>query len=263
MRKFKSLIMLGVMFLGMFSFTGCSLFNNNQNPEKFSYTRLEALEDTIEPLVSDYFNEKYGVEAVVTYKGIAGGVFLGPDPSSVQYYLVTVNIADGGIDNKYYVDVHGREVEGVDELYVKRESYYGQMIKERMEEWLDGYVSETNIQEYYILYHSTMSNYFPSEYEVTATADEIIKSVSSIDDNKERPSLPLYVLIPESEYEKHSNIENEFGAIRNYLVELKSKIKISVYICSNEEYEKQKAGDDSRVQPVFEFEITGENLGGT
>ena len=145
MRKFKSLIMLGVMFLGMFSFTGCSLFNNNQNPEKFSYTRLEALEDTIEPLVSDYFNEKYGVEAVITYKGIAGGVFLGPDPSSVQYYLVTVNIADGGIDNKYYVDVHGREVEGVDELYVKRESYYGQMIKERMEEWLDGYVSETNI----------------------------------------------------------------------------------------------------------------------
>ena len=154
-------------------------------------------------------------------------------------------------------------MEGVDELYVKRESYYGQMIKERMEEWLDGYVSETNIQEYYILYHSTMSNYFPSEYEVTATADEIIKSVSNIEDNKERPSLPLYVLIPESEYEKHSNIENEFGAIRNYLVELKSKIKISVYICSNEEYEKQKAGDDSRVQPVFEFEITGKNLGGT
>ena len=28
-------------------------------------------------------------------------------------------------------------MEGVDELYVKRESYYGQVIKERMEEWLD------------------------------------------------------------------------------------------------------------------------------
>ncbi len=251
------------MFLGMFSFTGCSLFNNNQNPEKFSYTRLEALEDTIEPLVSDYFNEKYGVEAVITYKGIAGGVFLGPDPSSVQYYLVTVNITNGDVDEEYYVEVHGREVEGVDELYVKSEAYYGQVIKERMEEWLDGYVNDTNIDEYCILYHSSTSNQFSAEYDASASAEEIIKSVSSIEDNKERPSLPLYVLIPESEYEKHSNIENEFGAIRNYLVELKSKIKISVYICSNEEYEKQKAGDDSRVQPVFEFEITGKNLGGT
>ena len=102
-----------------------------------------------------------------------------------------------------------------------------------------------------------------SSKRATAVAGRSKRSGWLIEDNKERPSLPLYVLIPESEYEKHSNIENEFGAIRNYLVELKSKIKISVYICSNEEYEKQKAGDDSRVQPVFEFEITGKNLGGT
>ena len=70
MRKFKSLIMLGVMFLGMFSFTGCSLFNNNQNPEKFSYTRLEALEDTIEPLVSDYFNENMALKLLSLIKGL-------------------------------------------------------------------------------------------------------------------------------------------------------------------------------------------------
>lgn len=182
---------------------------------------------------------------------------MGPDPSSVQYYLVTVNIADGSIDNKYYVNVYGREVEGVDELYVKSEAYYGQVIKERMEEWLDGYVSKTNIGEYYILYNAAISNRFPSEYEVTAAADEIIKYVSDIEDVKERPGLSFYVLIPESEYEKNTDIKNEFDAVSKHLAELKSEIKINVYICSNEEYEKQKAGDDSRIEPIVEFEITG------
>lgn len=257
LRKALSIAMTGVMVLGLFSFTGCSIFKSTNESQGFSQIRLEKLEDTVDTVVEDYFKEKYGVEATVTYKNVAGGVFLGPDPSSVQYYLVTVNITDGDIENEYYVEVHGRETEGVDELYVKSEAYYGQVIKEKMEEWLDGYVNDTKISEYYILYKFTTSNQFPGEYEVTATAEEIIKSVSSIEDNKERPSLPLYVFIPKSEYEKHSNIEDEFNVVRNNLVELNSEIKIIVYICSDEEYEKNKTEDDYRICPILKFEITG------
>ncbi|MBQ3565976.1 MAG: hypothetical protein IJA12_02240 [Oscillospiraceae bacterium] len=252
-----SIIMTGVILFGTFSFTGCSFLNFGNNPNKFSITQLENLEDTVDTVVKDYFNDKYGVEAVVTYKSIAGGVFLGPDPSSVQYYLVAVNIADGNIENKYYVDVHGRETDGIDELYVKRESYYGQVIKERMEEWLDRYMNNTYIDEYYILYKSVVTNYFPSEYEVNASVEEIIQSVSSIEDNKERPYLPLFIFIPESEYEKHNNMESEFDAIRNSLAKLNSGIKIIAYVCSDEEYERNKIDDDYRISPILEFEITG------
>ena len=237
--------------------TFCSFFKSTNESQGFSPIQLEKHEDTVDTVVEDYFMEKYGVEATVTYKNVAGNVFLGPDPSSVQYYNVTVNIADGDIDNKYYVEVHGRETEGIDELYVKSDAYYGYLIKEKMEKWLDGYMSNTNIREYYILYKFTETNQFPNTYEITATAEEIIQSVSSIKNNKERPSLPLYVFIPESEYKKHDNIENELEIIRNRLIELNSEIKLIAYVCSDEEYEKNKADDDYRISPIIKFEITG------
>ena len=124
LRKSLSIAMTGVVLLGLFSFTGCSFFKSTNESQGFSPIRLEKLEDTVDTVVEEYFMEKYGVEATVTYKNVAGNVFLGPDPSSIQYYNVTVNIADGDIDNKYYVEVHGREAEEIDELYVKSDAYY-------------------------------------------------------------------------------------------------------------------------------------------
>lgn len=254
-RKHISIILIVGILL---SLTGCSFFGKNQNdPQGFSPIRLEKLEDTVDTVVKGYFYDKYGVEADVTYKSIAGGVFLGPDPSSVQYYLVIVNITEEGVENEYYVEVHGREVNGQDELYVKKEAYYGKVIKERMEEWLDSYMCNTDIHEYYVLYNSTISNQFPSEFAINATAEEILDDVSSIEDNKDRPSLPLYLLIPESEYKEHDSIDNEFSEVRNYLIEHNSKAKIIVLVCENDEYERQKNGDDTRIDPIAEYEITG------
>ena len=127
LRKSLSIAMTGVVLLGLFSFTGCSFFKSTNESQDFSPIRLEKLEDTVDTVVEDYFMEKYGVEIDIRIENVAGNVFLGPDPSSIQYYNVTVNIADGDIDNKYYVEVHGRETEGIDELYVECESYYGQI----------------------------------------------------------------------------------------------------------------------------------------
>ncbi len=231
------------------------LSDNNSaedNSQGFSRTRLEKLEDTVDTVVGDYFNEKYGVEATVTYKGVAGGVFLGPDPSSVQYYHVAVNIADGDIENKYFVDLHGREKDGIDELYVKSDAYYGLVIKEKMEKWLDDYVNDTNIDEYCILYNSAETNQFPSEYEVNATAEEIINSVSIIEHNIDRPSLIFCVLIPQSEYAKHINIEDEFMKLKTHVSNINAKIKVNLIVYSDEDYLKRKNEDKSDVYSDFE-----------
>jgi len=255
LRKIFSIIMMALMVFGIFSMTGCSFFNTENDSQGFSKTRLEKLEDTVDTVVEDYFDEKYGVEAVVTYKGIAGGVFLGPDPSSVQYYLVTVNIANGDIVEKYYVEVHGRETEGIDELYVKSESYYGQVIKERMEEWLDEYVNNINIVEYYSSFFSAATNLFSSEYDVDASAEEIIKLVSSIGDIKERPDLTLYVIIPQSEYEKLADIENEFLELNTHINEINGKVNVSLAVYSDEDYLKEKNGDVSNFENLEKIVI--------
>lgn len=79
MRSTFSIAMMGVVILGLFSFTGCSFSKGKNESQGFSQIRLEKLEDTVDTVVEDYFMEKYGVEATVTYKNVAGGVFLGPD----------------------------------------------------------------------------------------------------------------------------------------------------------------------------------------
>lgn len=247
--------MMGVIILVLFSFTSCSFFNTEKDPQKFYKSDLEELEDTLDTVVADYFQEKYGVAATIKSKTIAGGVFLGPDPNAQQYYLVTVNISDGGIDNEYYVNVYGREVEGVDELYVKSEAYYGKIIKERMEEWLDGYVSEINFDEYYIKFYFGIVNQFPSEYDAAATADEIIKSVSSIEDNIERPSLKLYVVIPKSEYENHSDIENEFLELKTYVNEINGKVNVSLTVYNDEDYLRKKNDEKSDFEQLEKIKV--------
>ncbi|WP_207646945.1 hypothetical protein [Ruminococcus albus] len=58
-------------FIGILSLSGCSLFkNNNDGQVQLSQGALEKLEDQVDPLVEKYFNDKYGVKAVVTNKGV-------------------------------------------------------------------------------------------------------------------------------------------------------------------------------------------------
>ena len=80
MRKSLSIAMTGVMLLGLFCFTGCSFFKSTNESQGFSPIRLEKLEDTVDTVVEDYFMEKYGVEATVTYKNVAGNVFFRTRP---------------------------------------------------------------------------------------------------------------------------------------------------------------------------------------
>ena len=254
LRKVFSIIMTGVMLFGIISFTGCSFLNVGNNSKKFSITQLEKLEDTVDTVVEDYFNDKYGFEATVTYKNIAGGVFLGPDPSSVQYYLVTVNIADGDIENEYYVEVHGREAEGIDELYVKREAYYGQVIKEKMEEWLDGYVKQTVFSDYLIEFTGATQR-FPAECKLNLTAEDIISFVSNNENATVASSIYFILTVPKSEFEKSDNIYNELKTLTAYLEENNCNITVQLYIYDDNDYKQIKNGATSHFELIESIEL--------
>lgn len=254
MKKQERILILGMMLLSLFIFTGCSFFKSKNESQGFSPIRLEKLEDTVDTVVEDYFMEKYGVEATVTYKNVAGGVFLGPDPSSVQYYLVTVNIADGDIENKYYVEVHGRETEGIDELYVKRESYYGQVIKERMEEWLDGYVKQTVFSDYLIEFTGATQR-FPAECKINLTAEDIISFVSNNDNATVASSIYFILTVPKSEFEKSDNIYNELKTLTAYLEENNCNITVQLYIYDDNDYKQIKNGATSHFELIESIEL--------
>lgn len=254
MKKQERILILGMMLLSLFIFTGCSFFKSKNESQGFSPIRLEKLEDTVDTVVEDYFMEKYGVEATVTYKNVAGNVFLGPDPSSVQYYNVTVNIADGDIDNKYYVEVHGRETEGIDELYVKRESYYGQVIKERMEEWLDGYVKQTVFSDYLIEFTGATQR-FPAECKLNLTAEDIISFVSNDENATVASSIYFILIVPKSEFEKSDNIYNELKTLTAYLEENNCNITVQLYIYDDNDYKQIKNGATSHFELIESIEL--------
>ncbi|MCR5021160.1 hypothetical protein [Ruminococcus sp.] len=232
LRKHLSKIIMVAGIIGLFSLTSCSLFkNNNDGQVQLSRDALEKLEDQVDPLVEKYFNDKYGVKAVVTYKGVAGGRFL-PDSSTVLYYNVKVTIDE----EEYYVEVYANDNE---ELYIKREAYYSKAIKDRMEEWLNGYVKKTNIEEYYISFLSCSTLYFPSEFDASISAEEIIKSVGKIDDKKERPDIIFDLVIPQSEYEKNKNIESEFSELKSDVSLISGKMEVCLNVCKDDDYYKK------------------------
>lgn len=256
LRKIFSIILVGAMLFGIISLTGCSFLKGKNDSEGFSPIRLEKLEDTVDTVVEDYFNEKYGVEATVTYKNIAGGVFLGPDPSSVQYYLVTVNITDGDIENKYYVEVHGRETEGIDELYVKRESYYGQEIKEKTEEWLNKYVKQTVFTDYLIEFTGATQR-FPAEYKLNLTAEDIISLVSKDESATVASSIYFILTVPKSEYEKSKNVFKELEKLTIYLEENNCNITVQLHVYGDNDYKQIKTDSNLHFELIESIELIG------
>lgn len=241
--------MLLLLFAGILIFTKCSGSGNSSNVD------LESLEDTLDETVQSYFLEKYDANAEITYQHIAGRVFIGGYGSAKLYYLLHINVTKNSETVECVVHVYGRKTDGADELYVKKESYYGYVIKERMEKWLEGYVNKTSIDEYYTLFFTVKTILYPSEYDTNTSADEIIKSVSSIELARERPYLKLYIIIPQSEYEKHSDIQNEFSELESYVNEINAKLDVILIVYSDEDYYSKKSGDDSDFDTIISTKI--------
>ncbi len=256
-RNFLCSILLpfGLAAIGVACFTGCLDQNRRGDASRISETELKQLEGEVDDVVTAYFKEKYDVQTAVTYQVIAGGVFLGPDPSAEPYYLVMATIPDSGADQAYYVNVYGRKVDGVDALYVKSEAYYGQVIGERMEKWLDAYVRRTDLETYDVSFFSSATNQFPGECDADASAEEILQSMSSIEDTKERPAFTLYVNIPQSEYQKHSDIANEFSELKKHVSEIGGRMHVSLNVYADQDYVRMRNHEDSDFAQLEEVEI--------
>ncbi len=165
-KLFKILLTSGFIAISITNFTGCFYKNTNKDASHISETELKQLEGNVDDVVKAYFKEKYDVQAAVIYQTIAGGVFLGPDPSAEQYYNLTVSIIDGEYYTKCNAEVYGKRVNKKIELYVKNESYYGKIMNDKMIQWIDPYILKNDLNDYMIEYSCT-EICFPSMVIVT------------------------------------------------------------------------------------------------
>ena len=68
-------LLSGLIAISITGFTGC-FYKNTKDASHVSETELEQLADDADAVVKAYFKEKYDVQAAVTDRSIAGGVFL-------------------------------------------------------------------------------------------------------------------------------------------------------------------------------------------
>ena len=129
---FHVLLLSGLIAISITGFTGC-FYENAKDASHISETELEQLADDADAVVKAYFKEKYDVQAAVTDRSIAGGVFLGPDPSAEPYYNCTVSITDDEDYTACNAEVYGKRADKEIELYVKNESYYGKFINDTVD----------------------------------------------------------------------------------------------------------------------------------
>jgi hypothetical protein len=70
---FHVLLLSGLIAISITGFTGC--LKTHKDASHVSETELEQLADDADAVVKAYFKEKYDVQAAVTDRSIAGGVF--------------------------------------------------------------------------------------------------------------------------------------------------------------------------------------------
>ena len=250
MKKF--LILLLCVIIGTICLTGC----RNEVNHTISRERLNEKSGEIPSLVQSYFKDKYGenIKTSITYQVVAGGTFLGSKNNELYYHL-KVNVIDGESVLECYVNVYAELVENNWKLYVKEESYYGFIIKERMEAWLEDYLKKTNIDTYSINFFTVYTNVFPAEYEYEKSAEEIIESVGLIKENIDRPLLRLCVCIPKSEYESHSNIEDEFIGVKSEINRLQGKLELFLDVYEDENYSELQTESNNHIKPIETIQI--------
>ena len=247
----KSLLILCGIFVGLFNFTGCSYKNINNDSSKISQIELE---ENLNNTVQTYFEEKYGVRAVITRQAIAGGVFLGPDPSAEQYYNLSINI----IDDEYYTEcraeVYERQVNNKSELYVKNESYYGKYMDNKMLSWIDSYILKTGLKDYIIEY-SGKNICFPCEYSTDLTAEKFIELISANENINIRRSAYFILTLPDSEYEKHMNLSEELYELKSDLGKFNGGITMYLIVYNDMDFNQIKNGNKSHFDSIVSTEI--------
>lgn len=247
---FSILLAFGFITMSLTGFTGCLNTNGSRDASHISETELEQLEGNVDAVVKAYFKEKYDVQAVVTDQTIAGGVFLGPDPSAEPYYNCTVSITDDEDYTACNAEVYGRRTDKEIELYVKNESYYGKFMKDKMIQWIEPYILQADFHDYLIEYSCT-ELCFPSEYSTDLTADTFVSFTS-----KDRSLAACFqLMIPESEYMQHENLSEELDDLKNHLTQIDGAIVLYMYVYDENDYNQIKNGSDSHFDSIMSSKI--------
>lgn len=242
-------LLSGLTAISIAGFTGC-FYENTKAASHISETELEQLADDADAVVKAYFKEKYDVQAAVTDWSIAGGVFLGPDPSAEPYYNCTVSITDDEDYTACNAEVYGRRADKEIELYVKNESYYGKFMKDKMLQWIEPYILQADFHDYLIEYSCT-EICFPSEYATDLTADAFI----SLTSKDRKLAACFHLMIPESEYMQHENLSEELDDLKNHLTQIDGAIVLYMYVYDENDYNQIKNGSDSHFDSIMSSKI--------
>ena len=246
---FHVLLLSGLIAISITGFTSC-FYENTKDASHISETELEQLADDADAVVKAYFKEKYDVQAAVTDRSIAGGVFLGPDPSAEPYDNCTVSITDDEDYTACNAEVYGRRADKEIELYVKNESYYGKFMKDKMIQWIEPYIQQAGFQDHIIEYSCT-EICFPSEYSIDLTADTFVSFTS-----KDRSLAACFqLMISESEYMQHEDLSREFDGLKDHLEQIDGEITLRMYVYDDEDYKQIKNGSDAHFHSVLSSEI--------
>ena len=246
---FHVLLLSGIIAISLTGFTGC-FYENKKDTSHVSETELEQLADDADAVVKAYFKEKYDVQAAVTNRSIAGGVFLGPDTSAEPYYNFTVSIADDEDYTECNAEVYGKRANKEVELYVKNESYYGKFMKDKMIQWIEPYILQAGLQDHIIEYSCT-EICFPSEYSTDLTADTFVSCTSK----DRRLAACFHLMISESEYMQHEDLSKEFDSLKDHLKQIDGEITLHMYVYDDEDYKQIENGSDAHFHSILSSEI--------
>lgn len=137
---------------------------------------------------------------------------------------------------------------------MKSESYYGQIIKERMEKWLNVYVMQTVFTDYLIDFTGATQR-FPAECKTDLTAEEIINITSNSENVTVASSIYFILIVPKSEYEKSKDIFNELEKLTSYLEENDYTITVQLHVYDDDDYKHIKTASNSRFELIDSIEL--------
>lgn len=233
-RRRKFPVFLVIILLLLIAIIVIVLKIKKRQSEKIPF---EELQPTAIATAKEYVEEKYG--DAVTYSGIHEGrtsIILGE-----RNWKVTFTDKN---DQSY--DVMVRHDSDNNCMYIEWDHYYGYYIEERMMEWMESQLGETNLNEYILVYAQASFN---TEWPTDWSAEQILQELKNNGERGYKGIIMFDILIPEREREIYDS-----GELLNELNELFKDlegIKIDLIIYPDDIFDQYlEAPDNNRFKYI-------------
>lgn len=237
---------MGVIIIAICNFVGCRVNTEGKLTK-------EALEAQVLEVALEYLESKYGISfEILRYHGADGAKYGGE-----SYYLVSAKALDEE-ETEFTLDVYTIQNEdGIKELYVKSDYYYGYYIEDRMLEWMRAYLDETPLTNYWLDFRGMYSAY-PAEYSINTTPEELMVAITSVGSKPERQNLLFEILISETEQNRFFSMKSVFSFVEEELLSIGGTLTLKILICTNCDYEEIVKNKTLKIEQDKKYDIVEE-----